>query len=75
MAQLFPCRHALSSSEQAREEMDLLFKVINRLVRQGDTLAVLSKPEQKADEDEVDFNSRAQLERVLSLHVNYAPDM
>ena len=45
--------------------MDLLFKVINKLIRQGDTLAVLTKPERTAEEEEVAY----------SLHANYAPDV
>eukprot|EP00955_Chlamydomonas_euryale_P055908 356245-Chlamydomonas_euryale.AAC.6 len=49
-------------------------QVINKLIRQNDTLAVLSKPERTEGEDEAAFMSRIQMERVLSLHVNYAPD-
>ena len=55
--------------------MDLLFKVINKLIRQGDTLAVLTKPERTAEEEEVAYAQRLQLDRVLSLHANYAPDV
>ncbi|GAX75585.1 hypothetical protein CEUSTIGMA_g3029.t1 [Chlamydomonas eustigma] len=58
--------------EQASEELDLLSKVINKLIRQGNTLAVLSKPEQDSEEDE--RSNRRQWSRVLSLHANYAPD-
>jgi len=55
--------------------MDLLFKVINKLVRQGNTLAVLTRPEREGDEEEAAFAERQQLDRVLSLHANYAPDL
>ncbi len=49
--------------------------MINKLIRQNDTLAVLSKPLREADEEEVAYLQRQQLERVLSLHSNYAPDV
>ena len=68
-------RQAISGYEQAGQEMDLLFKVINKLIRQGDTLAVLTKPERTAEEEEVAYAQRLQLDRVLSLHANYAPDV
>jgi hypothetical protein len=61
--------------EQAGEELDLLSKVINKLIRQGNTLAVLSKPEREPEEDEQEYHQRQQLNRVLSLHANYAPDV
>ena len=65
----------MSGTEQASEEMDLLFKVISKLIKQGDTLAVLSKPERNEEEDDATYYNRVQFERVLSLHVNYAPDI
>lgn len=55
--------------------MNLLFKVINKLLNQNDTLAVLSRPAREEGEDEASYLSRVQMERVLSLHVNYAPDV
>ena len=68
-------RQTFSGYEQADQEMDLLFKVINKLVRQGNTLAVLTRPERQDEEDEAAFAERSQLDRVLSLHANYAPDV
>ncbi|KAG1678255.1 hypothetical protein FOA52_013875 [Chlamydomonas sp. UWO 241] len=67
-------RSAIVGYEQAEQETELLFKVINKLIRQNDTLAVLSKPPRDDGEDEVEYLRRVQLERVLSLHVNYAPE-
>ena len=49
-------------------------QVIGKLIAQGNTLAVLSKPEREAGEDDAAYASRQQLERVLSLHANYAPN-
>ncbi len=68
-------RQAISGEEQAEEEMELLFKVINKLIRSGNTLAVLSVPVRLDTEDEAEYVSRQQQERVLSLHANYAPDV
>ena len=67
-------RRTFTSDEGAKEEIIVIKKVINKLVRQGNTLAVLSRPERLEEEEEGDFQQRLQDETVLSLHINYAPD-
>jgi DNA replication licensing factor MCM6 len=48
-------RSAISGYEQAEQETELLFKVVNKLIRQNDTLAVLSKPARDDGEEEVEY--------------------
>ena len=65
----------LASDEGVEEEeISVIMKVINKLVRQGKTLAVLSRPVKEEGEEEGQFQQRIQVEQVLSLHTNYAPD-
>lgn len=68
-------RKAVVGYDAAEQEMGLLFKVINKLILQNNTVAVLSKPERNPDEEEEVYEMRMQLDRVLSLHANYAPDV
>lgn len=68
-------RKAVVGYDAAEQEMGLLFKVINKLILQNNTVAVLSKPERNPDEEEEAYEMRMQLDRVLSLHANYAPDV
>ena len=56
------------------EEINVIRKVINKLVRQGNTFAVLSRPERGEEEEEGQFQQRLQEERVLSLHTKYSKE-
>ncbi|KAF5840104.1 hypothetical protein DUNSADRAFT_17704 [Dunaliella salina] len=64
----------LESDAQAEQEMDLLFKVINHLIRKVHVLAVSFTPDPNPGESDADYKSRAQVERVLTLHEGFNPD-
>ena len=55
--------------------MDLLFRVVNHLIKKEQTLSVVSRPPPIAGESDQDFLHRVQMDRVLSLHANYAPNL
>ncbi|GIL42829.1 hypothetical protein Vafri_681 [Volvox africanus] len=58
----------------ALQELEVVSKIINHLIRKGDTLAVLSRPARQLGEDDASYLQRMQAERVLQLHNNYAPE-
>ncbi|GIL73158.1 hypothetical protein Vretimale_4752 [Volvox reticuliferus] len=58
----------------ALQELEVVSKIINHLIRKGDTLAVLSRPARQPGEDDASYLQRMQAERVLQLHDNYAPE-
>ncbi|GLC44375.1 hypothetical protein PLESTB_000476200 [Pleodorina starrii] len=62
------------NQEAAMHEVEVVTKIINHLIRKGDTLAVLSRPARQPAEDDSTYVERLYTERVLQLHDNYAPD-
>ncbi|KAG2499995.1 hypothetical protein HYH03_002277 [Edaphochlamys debaryana] len=64
----------VASQEAALQELEVVTKIINHLIRKGDTLAVLLKPDRDAGETAEAYLARVQAERTLQLHDNYAPD-
>ncbi len=68
------CRGKVPNQAAALQELEIVSKIINHLIRKGDTLAVLSRPARLAGEDDGSYLQRMQAERVLQLHDNYAPD-
>jgi len=64
----------LESEAQAEEEMHLLLKVINHLIRKSHVLAVSFTPDPNPGESDADYQSRVQEERVLTLHEGFNPD-
>jgi len=67
-------RGVLKTDEDAETEINLLFKVINHLIRKNQVLAVAFTPERAAAEAEETYATRATGERVITLHASYAPD-
>ncbi len=68
------CRGKVANQDAALQELEVVSKIINHLIRKGDTLAVLSRPARQAGEDDSTYLARMQAERVLQLHDNYAPE-
>ncbi|KXZ56847.1 hypothetical protein GPECTOR_1g764 [Gonium pectorale] len=64
----------LPNEDAAVHELEVVSKIINHLIRKGDTLAVLSRPARKTGEDDTSYLERMQRERVLQLHDNFAPE-
>lgn len=64
----------MPNQEAALLELEMVSKIINHLIRKGDTLAVLSRPVRQPSEDDTSYMQRMQTERVLQLHDNYAPE-
>ena len=49
-------------------------KVLQYLIKREGIIVIVDVPERQEDEDKADFDLRAQRERELALHPDYAPE-
>jgi hypothetical protein len=71
----FKRRKEIESYAQAEEEYNLVFKVINHLIKKEGLLAVVATPARQQGEDAESYKNRLWKERRLALAPNFAPEM
>lgn len=64
----------LHTDEEVLEEYALVNKVVNHLLRKQEMLAVLSRPNRDAGEDEQAYLQRLQEERVITFDSKFVPE-